>query len=140
MRPVVAGGGSQNEVVQPLSLLRCHCNRLVAGAGRQNEPDSFPDRFANRLTAEPYESSFRLRMIFRQPVFEEAPGPGGGDAWFWYGMVEPLADIEGEPSSFEIIEHRPPESLADPFRCVAAAIPVLEIVFRKPLKRGPNDA
>ena len=136
----IVRGGSHDEIVEPPGLWRSQEDRLVASVCWENEPRSFSDWFTDRLAAEPHEPPFCLGMIYQLPVFEETPGPGGRDARFWHGMVEPFADIEREPSSFEKIEHRPAEAFADPLRCVAAAIPVLEFVFCKSSKRRAKDA
>jgi hypothetical protein len=81
------------------------CDGVIAGMPRQNESRSFSDRFTDWLTTEPYEPPFGLRVIFHDSFLEKTRYPRGRDLSPWYGMVEPLADVECESSHFEIIEH-----------------------------------
>ena len=96
-----------NQIDKPLSLLVAERDGVIAGTPRQNESGPSSDRFTDWLPTEPYEPPFCLWVIFNNSALEEPPYPRGGDAWPWHGMVEPLADVEGEPGPFEVIEHRP---------------------------------
>jgi hypothetical protein len=106
-RWVVLGCGLSNQIVKPLSLLVGERDGVIAGAPWQNESRSPSDRFTDWMPTEPDEPPFCPWVIFNSSALEETMYPRGGDAWFWHGMVEPLADVECEPAPFEVIEHRP---------------------------------
>mgnify|MGYP007082013517 CR=1 FL=1 len=97
--------GFSNQIVKPLSLLVRDGDGLVVGTPRQNESRSSSDRFTDWLPAEPYEPPFCPWVILNNPFLEKTAYPCGGDTWPWHGMVEPLADIECEAASFQIIQH-----------------------------------
>ena len=122
MQWVVVRNGSQNQIGKPLSLLVGERNGVIAGAPRQNKSRSSSNWFTNWLPTEPYEPPFCLRVVFDSSSLEETPYPGGGDAGPWHRMVEPLADVECESLPFEVIEHRPSQPFADPFRRLAPLI------------------
>jgi hypothetical protein len=106
----------------------------------KNESHPSSDRFTDWLPAEPDKPPFCQWVIFNNSALEETTYPCGGDAWPWHGMVEPLADIEREPSPFEVIQYRPAQTFADPLRRLAGLVLVLEIILRKALKLRSEDA
>lgn len=129
-----------NEMVQPLGFLAGQGDRMITGSSRQDKPGSFPCRLADRLSAEPHEPPFCLGMIVYCAMYEQALDPGWGHPGFRDWMLEPVTNIQRESLSFQIIEHRPPESFAQPLRCGAATIPVPEIVFCKSFKCRSENA
>lgn len=107
MRRVVLRCGSSNQVGKPLSLLVDESDRLIAGMSGQNESRSFAGRFTDRLSTEPYKSTFCLGVVGCNSCLEQTTHPCRGNLSLRYGMVEPPADVESESSHFEIIEYRP---------------------------------
>ncbi len=132
--------GPLNQIMKPLSLGVSECDGLIAAAPWKNETHSPSSPFANWLPAEPDEPPFCLRIIRNRSFLEKMPYPCGGDAWRWHGMVEPLPNVECEPSHLYVIQKRPAQSFAEPFRCLALLVLVLAIVLRKALKLGSEDA
>ena len=132
--------GSADQIVKPLGLSGGERDGVIAGPPRQNEPRSSSHWFTDRLPSEPDEPPFCLRIVFDNSALEETSHPGGGDTGFGGGMVEPLPDIEGQSTPFEVIEHRPSEPFAEPFRRLALSVLMQQVVLRKALKLRPEDA
>src|SRR6185295_19740625 len=106
-RWVVVRCGLSNQIVKPLSLLVGECDGLITGMPWQNEPRPFPERLTDRSSTEPYEPPFCSGIISHNAALEKTTYPRGRDTRAWHGMVEPLADVECEPSAFKEIQHRP---------------------------------
>ena len=94
-------------MIKPLRLLICECHGLITGMPWQNKPRPFPHRLTDWLSTEPYEPPFCSGIISHNAAREETTYPAGRDPRAWHGMVEPLADVEGESSAFKEIQHRP---------------------------------
>ncbi len=113
-RWAVLSCGVLNQIVKPLRLRVCEGDGLIAAVPWKNESCFFSSLLTNRLPAEPDESPLCLRVICGDSFLEEMSYPRGGDAWPWHGMVEPLADVDREAASFQIIQQRPSQPFAEP--------------------------
>ena len=107
MRWAVLSCGVLNQIVKPLRLRVREGDGLIAAVPWKNEACFFSSLLTNRLPTEPDESAFCLCVIMDNSVLEETTYPRGGDSMSWYGMVEPLPDVEREAASFQIIQQRP---------------------------------
>ena len=107
MRWAVLSCGVLNQIVKPLRLGVREGDGLIAAVPRKNEPCSFSRLLTDWLPTEPDKPPFCLCVILDNSVFEETTYPRGGDPMSWYGMVEPLPDVEREAASFQIIQQRP---------------------------------